>query len=75
MWFVRIFVDPLILSCLFLEQGIENKCCLHAGTLYHLKMQIKQRTDRRANKPGAPPKAAEPSKNHVFCLAIFTLQT
>jgi hypothetical protein len=38
-------------------------------------MQIKQRTGRRADKPGAPPKAAEQSKNHVFCFAIFTLQT
>jgi hypothetical protein len=38
-------------------------------------MYMRQRTGRRADKPGAPPKAAEQSENRVFCFAIFTLQT
>jgi hypothetical protein len=45
------------------------------SALSRLKMQVKQRTGRRAASPARRLKAAEQSKNHVFCFAIFTLQT
>jgi hypothetical protein len=35
-------------------------------TLYHLKMYLRPRASRRADKPGAPPKAAERAGNHAF---------
>jgi hypothetical protein len=46
-----------------------------ASTLSHLKMQIKQRASRRADKPVVAAKSPEQSKNHVFYFAILSLKT
>ncbi|MDR1241994.1 MAG: hypothetical protein LBM00_04305, partial [Deltaproteobacteria bacterium] len=43
--------------------------------LYQLKVRIEQRTDAGRTIPARRLKAAEQTKNHVFCFAIFTLQT